>query len=201
MNGAMDVVAMKAFAGIAFTRIALVCCVLLSFALSCYAAEHIIVYKLGERDAPHWDSLKRYLQKKGYRVSMYDGATTIERQIENVNRINREKAIAFLALDLRPGTRNRAVVVVDDAKAERSRFLTIREVPALHAVESRQLATAIAIPFKASMKELPLFPLLGVDLPGLVLCIEYVQENFPAVLDALDDGLQKYFGRSAGDES
>jgi hypothetical protein len=186
---------------VASAMIALICCVLFVFALSCYAAEHIIIYKLGERDGPQWDSLKKYLQKKGYRVSMYDGATTIERHVEHVNRINREKAAAFLALDLRPGARNRAVIAIDDAKAENSRFLTIQEVPAVHLAESRQLATALAVPFKTSVKALPLFPLLGVDLPGLFLHVEYMQENLPTVLDTLNDGLQKYFGRSTTDES
>lgn len=182
-------------------KTALLSCFLSCFALSCYAAEHIVLYRLGERDAPHWESCRKHLQKKGYRVSMYDGAGTIEKQVENVNRINRERAVALVALDLRAGTKNRAVVAVDNAKAEKSRFLTIREIPALHAAESRQMATALAGSFRTFVKELPLFPLLGIDLPGLFLHVEYVPENLPAALEMLSDGLNKYFGRSAPDES
>ncbi len=180
---------------------ALVACVLSHFALSCYAAEHIILYRLGERDAPHWESCKRYLQKKGYRVTIYDGAVTIEKQVENINRINREKASAFLAMDLRAGARDRIVVAVDDARMEQSRFLTIREIPALHAAESRQMAMAFGGSFNVPVKELPLFPLLGVDLPAMFLHVRYTEERLPAVFDMLHNGLQKYFGRSNADES
>jgi hypothetical protein len=179
----------------------LACCVLLAFAISCYAAEHITVYKLGDGSTPHWDTLKRHLQKKGYRVSMYDGATTIEKHVENVNRINREKAMVFLALDLRAGERMRAVAAIDDSKGEPLRFATIREVSSSHRVESQRLAGALAAPFGASVKELSLFPLLGVDMPGLFLHVEYAPDGLPAALDMLYEGLQKYFGRSSVDES
>jgi hypothetical protein len=165
-----------------------------------HGGEHIVLYRLGAKDPAVWDQLRRYLGAKGYRVSMFDGSDSIERHIENVNRINKLGASVFIAVDLGVSDQNRAVIAVTTAKKGRGNILAIDEIPALYANESRELATSLASMFNKGVKEIPLFPLLGVDMPGLYVKIDYTPDKTSEVLEKFHEGLRRYFRRGKNDE-
>ena len=60
-------------------------------------------------------------------------------------------------------------------RAGEGRFLAIDEIPARFARESDRLAASVAAPFGVKVKHLPLFPLLGVNMPGIVVKLEFDQ--------------------------
>lgn len=165
-----------------------------------HGAEHIVLYRLGAQDNIAWDQLKRYLGAKGYRISIYDGTDTIEKHVENVNKINKLKAAVFLAMDFGIGEKNQIMVAITTAKKGKGTILAIDEVPALYANESRELASSLASTFNKGVKEFPLFPLLGVDMPGIFLKITFTPDKTLEVLNKLHEGIQAYFKRGIKDE-
>jgi hypothetical protein len=73
-------------------------------------------------------------------------------------------------------------------------------MPAIYANESRELASSLASAFNKGIKEFPLFPLLGVDMPGVFLKITYTHEKTLEVFNKLHEGMQRYFKRGMKDE-
>lgn len=165
-----------------------------------HGGEHIVLYRLGTKDPATWDQWRRYLGTKGYRISMFDGSDTIEKHIDNVNKINKIGASVFIAMDLGISDQNRAVIAVTTAKKGKGNILAIDEIPALHANDSRELATSLASMFNKGVKEIPLFPLLGVDIPGVYMKIEYTPDKTNEVLEKFHEGMQRYFRRGKNDE-
>ena len=49
--------------------------------------------------------------------------------------------------------------------------------------------------FGVKVYELPLFPLLGIDMPGLFMEIECPKEHADEILGKITDSMQKYFGK------
>ncbi|HNS77599.1 MAG: hypothetical protein WBJ54_11800 [Syntrophorhabdus sp.] len=162
--------------------------------------EHIVFYRLGAKDGVAWDQLKRYLGAKGYRISIFDGADNIEKHVEIVNRINKLKASAFLAMDFGVGEKDQVMVAITRAKRGKGTILAIDELPALYANESRELSSSLASVFDKGIKEFPLFPLLGVDMPGVFLKISFTPEKTLEVFARLHEGMQRYFKRGMKDE-
>jgi hypothetical protein len=71
----------------------------------------------------------------------------------------------------------------------------VDELPAKHEIQSKRLADLVASPFQVKVKRLPLFPLLGVDMPGVFVSIECKKEDAWSLLVMLDQALQKYYKR------
>ncbi len=159
--------------------------------------EEIAICRLGDKDSAVWGELKRYFNGKGVTVTFYDGTDSIERQVEMANRVNRGKASFFLVVDLAVGDRDSVIVAVTDAKKGKGNILSIDEVPATHGAASREAAKRVASSFgpKIRVRELPLFPFLGIDLPGIFLSVEHRQEKTGEILDALYSGLESYLKR------
>jgi hypothetical protein len=89
---------------------------------------------------------------------------------------------------------------MSSARRGKGNILAIDEVPAVYANESRELATLFGSAFKKGVKELPLFPLLGIDMPGVFLKIECTPDQMNDVIDKVGDSLQKYFRKGMKDE-
>jgi len=175
--------------------------VFLLFPFFCsHGEEHIVFYRFGTKDPVAWNQLRKYFVTKGYRISFYDGADNLEEHVENVNRINGLNASLLIAMDYGIGDKNRSMVAVTTAKKGRGNILAIDEVPAVHGAESRELANLVAGTFKKNVMELPLFPLLGVDMPGIFLWVESTPDRSTEVFDKLHDGLQKYLKRGRKNE-
>lgn len=156
---------------------------------------------MGERDPALWNTLKKYFTSKGYGVSIYEGADNIDKQIQNANKINREKAVLLLAVELISTETENIFIAISNAKKGKGKILEIDEVPAVHAADSEELAQAIATPFGKKIKRLPIFVLLGIDMPGVFLRIDCPKDKIDAVLNGLDNGIQKYLKRGAENEN
>jgi hypothetical protein len=185
----------------ATSRIVILVLLFLFFPVFCsHGGEHIVLYRLGVKDPVAWEQLRKYLGTKGYKISMYDGTDNIEKHVENVNKINKLKASVLIAMDFGAGEKNQIIVAVTTPKKGKGNILAIEEIPALYANESRELATSLASVFNKGVKEFPLFPLLGVDMPGVFLKIGYTPDKTNEVFEKLHEGMQKYFKRGMKDE-
>ncbi|HNS15793.1 MAG TPA: hypothetical protein PKM08_10705 [Syntrophorhabdaceae bacterium] len=168
---------------------------ILSFSYS-YADEHFVIYRMGERDQAAWNMFRKYFSAKGYNMSYYDGADSIDRHIENVNKINTSNGTVLLAIDLvLGGTTNNVLVAATNARRGKGNIPDIDEVPAIHINNSMELATMIAAPFSKKIKRMPLFMLLGIDMPAIFLRLESPKDKAGEAFDRLHEGLQKYAKR------
>jgi hypothetical protein len=173
---------------------------LLAYTPLAFAAEHIILYQVGRTQPAHMALFKKTLTAKGYRVKVFEGSANLEKHLETASRMNREKADAVIALDLKPGDTSRAVIAASIANKGTGRFFAVEEVQSAHEERSLELAVALASQFKAGIKRFPLFPLLGVDTPGVFVRLQFSQESMGEMFEDFYEGLQKYFGRSTTNE-
>jgi len=179
----------------------LVCIFLLMPFFSLQARDNLVFCQMGDRDPALWSVLKKYFTGKSYGVSIYEGADSIEKQIQNVNKISKEKAVVFLALDLIPSEKEGIFVAMSKTKEGKGSILEIDEVPAAHRTDSEDLALSVAAPFGAKIKRLPLFVFLGIDMPGVFLKIDCPKDKTGGVFNRLNEGLQKYLNRGVKDEN
>jgi hypothetical protein len=179
----------------------LVCIFLLMPFLPLHARDNIVFYEMGDRNPALWSGLKTYFTGKGYGVSIYEGADNIEKQIQNANKISKEKAAFFLAIELVPSEKEGIFVAISKTKRGKGSILEIDEVPAAHGIDSEELALSIAAPFGTKIKRLPLFVFLGIDMPGAFLTIDCPRDRTGEIFNKLNEGLQKYLNRSVKDES
>lgn len=189
-----------------------------SLAAPC-SGEPLIVYRLGQ-DHPGWAAIKEYFDSRGYPVTIYQGETTIEKHLERASRINRGPAGIFLAIEFATGQQPKAMVVapafekrdegaaqpqagVDAAQPKSGGqpdgqgviFYAIDEVPARHAEASKRLADSIASSFNVKVRRMPLFPVLGVNMPGIFVHLECKEEQVKELLNTLLGGIDKYTRR------
>ncbi len=173
---------------------------IVAVAIPCYGGNNLIFYQLG-RDEEAGRALKGYLEGRGYGVTFYQGETALERHAEKVSLINRQFQAVFIATRFVKGERERVLVASTPEKRLPAReegqdlFIAAQDVPVRLASESRRLAEAVAGPFQTKPVTMPLFPLVGVDMPGILLFVEYKPERLQETIAALEEGLQKYFRR------
>jgi hypothetical protein len=167
---------------------------------SSYAGESIPLYCAGEKDQASWNFLKKYFDGKGYNVTIYEKTDNLEKHLENANKINKTGASLMLVMDFRMGEKNDVFAAVTNAKKGKGRILAIDEIPGQYVDISAEVAGCVATPYRRTVKELPLFPLLGVDMPALFLRIECTKEKADEMLNVVNDCLQKYFQRGKKDE-
>jgi len=173
-------------------------CLLFPFFCS-YGAQHVVLYQVGEKDPAAMSMLRKHLAAKGFGVSVFDGTDTVEKQVELANRINRLRASLFIAIDFSFAEEEReeaaVTIAVTDAKKKGDKVLTIEDVPGAYAASSKEFATLLAGEFNRKVLELPLFPLVGIDMPGIFLRIECSKDEAGEVLGKLSETMQKYFGK------
>jgi len=164
-----------------------------------YGAQHVVLYQVGEKDPAAMSMMRRHLSAKGFGVSVFDGADTIEKQVELANRINRLRASLFIAIDFSFAEEEReeaaVTIAVTDVKKKGDKVLAIEDVPGAYAASSKEFATLLAGEFNRKVLELPLFPLVGIDMPGIFLRIECSKDEAGEVLGKLSESIQKYFGK------
>jgi hypothetical protein len=153
----------------------------------------IVFYRIGESGQEAWTRLTQYFESKGYGVAIVQGESVIEKHVEKINRINRGPEGVFLAIELIPGEKSRVMVAESDAKKGEGRILAIDETPARFAPESDRLAAHVAASFNVKAKHLPLFPLLGVHMPGILVKLEFSEGETTEVIARLSRGVETYF--------
>jgi hypothetical protein len=195
----------------------------------CFAADSFALYQVGAKEVQSWSLAKDFFKEKGYDLLYQLGETTIEKHLEKMGRINRSPAKFLLAMEFVSGdatgvlvamadrkgaegasraepagpltTRTGNVLTTFSADAEtRNRFLAIDELPGKYASDSGKLASAVAGSFSVNVKHVPLFPLLGADMPGIFLRIECKQDRVGEMLRLLHGGIQNYLRRDVPHE-
>jgi len=175
-------------------------------ASSCYAEDSLVFYNTGRRDPAAWSVLREYFSSKRYASSFHQGDEVIEGHLEKVNRINALRPGAFVGIEFFFGEGKRVMVVMTDSGKigqpdgrtgiEGRRLLwAVEELPAKHEAQSRRLAELVAAQFQVPVKRMPLFPLIGVDMPGIFVTIQCNKEEAKSVLAMLDAALHKYYRR------
>ncbi|MDD3845513.1 MAG: hypothetical protein PHC90_04045 [Syntrophorhabdaceae bacterium] len=168
---------------------------LLTCAPSLCGAEHIVLSRAGVHDDAMWNVFKKYLADKGLTMTVYNSPGSMEKQVETANKVNRERALFMLAVELVPSDHTDAFVAVSNAKKGEGLILNADEVPGSHAARSGSLASSIAAPFGKKVKPIPLFMFLGIDMPGVFVRLE-VQKNKPGdAFDKLYEGMLNYMKR------
>jgi hypothetical protein len=157
------------------------------------AGNSIILCRIGDATPQAWTTLRQYFEDKGYQVTFYQGEATVERHVEKVSGLNRGPGAIFLAVELVPASRPRVMVAVTDARKGEGRFLTIDQVPDRFARESEKLAAFVAAPFKVKVKRLPLFPLLGINMPGVFVRMQFKEGEVEDGAKKLYAGVDRYF--------
>lgn len=176
-------------------------------ASSCYAEDSLVFYNTGRRDPAAWSTLREYFSSKNYALSYHQGDEVIERHLEKVNRINAIKPGAFVGIEFLFGEEKHVMVVMTDSgkigppngrtefEGRRRLLWAIEELPAKHEAQSKRLAELVAAQFQVPVKRMPLFPLVGVDMPGIFVSIQCTKGEAKSVLAMLDAALQKYYRR------
>jgi len=159
------------------------------------AAERIVLSRAGAGDDAIWNDFRKYLTGKGFTLSVHDTAASMEKQVETANRVNKEKVLFMLAVELVPSARTDAFIAVSNATKGKGLILNVDEVPGAHAARSGELASAVAAAFRRKVKVIPLFMFLGIDMPGVFVRLE-VEKTRPAeAFDRLHEGLLNYTKR------
>lgn len=166
---------------------------LLTAPLANAADNGIVLCRIGETAPAAWPSLRAFFEGKGYQVAYYEGEATIERHVEKVSGLNRGPGRVFLAVELIPAARTHVLVAMTDAKKGEGRFLTVDEIPDRFSKESEKLARSVAGQFKVKVKHLPLFPLLGVSMPGIFVRMEFKEGEFEDGMNMIGTGVERYF--------
>lgn len=187
----------------------LVLSVLFAFILftPCYAEDNLVFYNAGKRDVAAWGALRDYFSSRTYAVSFYQGDGGVERHLDKTTRINTIKSGAFVAIEFAFGEEKHVMVAMTPGDGNspgtrtefdgRRRLLWgVDELPAKHEAQSKQLASLVAAQFQVTVKRVPLFPLIGVDMPGIFISIQCNKEEAGSLLAMLDTALQKYYRRN-----
>jgi hypothetical protein len=160
----------------------------------CYAAGPAIAfYGVGEHAQTVTAFLEQFLETKGYQVAIYQGESTIEKHVEKANTINRSATKVCIAVEMVPADKKHVLVARTEARKGEGQFLTVDEVPERYVRESRVLADSVAKYFGVRAERMPLFPLLGIDMPGIFIELRGSEEDLPDVSQKLYLGLDKYF--------
>jgi hypothetical protein len=153
----------------------------------------IALYKIGDAGPAVVQALSRALEAKGYPLMVIQGDAVIEGHVEKASAINRSAAQICIAFQFVPSDKVRRITVMKTlAKKGNGSFLTISEVPGKFAEESNRLAYAIADSFSVKVKQMPLFPLLGINMPGILLQLEANEKEVGDFASRLCGGIEKY---------
>ncbi len=171
-----------------------------SFAL---ASNHIIIYGTTEKFG-EIIQLKRYLEKNRLKVSLYTKVDQLDRHMENLNRMNNSNASFLIGLNMEVGEKEEFFIAVPDTKGlsqtPQGRFYFLEEVPGIYEKENEELAMAIASPFNARIKTLPLFYAVGLNMPCIFISMTVKKENVNFAFERLYSGIQSYLTRGEGNE-
>jgi hypothetical protein len=223
ISGPIRALGLAALVGIVFMAL------MARVAQPCFAADSFAVYQVGVKEQQSWSLARDFFKEKGYDALFQLGEMTIEKHLERMGRINRSPAKFLLALEFVSGDPTGVLVAMTDQKAIEggppaepgkpsasgtgngpttfaadaqagNRFLAVDALPGKYAAYSGKLADEVAGSFKTKVKHLPLFPLLGADMPGILLRIECSRDKVGEMLGLLHGSIQKYLRRDVSHE-
>jgi hypothetical protein len=182
--------------------------IVLSFYSSPYAADNLVFYNAGKRDSAAWTVLREYFSSGKYIASFYQGHGVLEPHLEKIDRINAMGPGVFVGVEFTFGEEKHIMVAMaefdkDGEGSSKREFEApprlvwrMEDISGRHEAESRRLAELIAAPFQTAVKRIPLFPLLGIDMPGVFVSIQCRHEDARSILAVLDGALRQYYRRN-----
>ena len=177
--------------------------ILFLFSSFAFASGHIIIYETKERTS-EINKLKRYLEIKKIKVSLYNKTDQIDKHIENLNKINNSKASLLIAINIDIKEREYLFIAIPDIKGlspkSQGRFKFLEDIPATYEKDNEELAMTIASPFNAKIKTLPLFYAIGLDMPCIFINMTIKKENENFFFEKLYSGIQSYLTRGEKNE-
>ncbi|HOP86120.1 MAG TPA: hypothetical protein PKZ54_06560 [Syntrophorhabdaceae bacterium] len=173
------------------------------FSSFAFASGHIIIYDTKEGGS-EINKLKRYLERNKLKVSLYNKTDQLDKHIENLKRINSSNASCLIALNIDINERENIFIVIPDIKGltpkPQGRFNFLEEVPGIFEKDAKELAGAIASPFNAKIKTLPLFFAVGVNMPCIFVNMNIKKGNENFFFEKLYSGIQSYLARGEKNE-
>ncbi len=183
------------------------------------AAESLVLYGISGTDPRYLALTRDFLKERGYDVFVQLGELSLDKHLEKIFRVNRSNAKFMLAMEFAQAENTSVMVAMTDWKekqpgasrernapfpspgpVEGQRFMGMEELQGKHAALSAKLAQAVAASFQVNVKHVPLFPLLGADLPAIFLRVECKQEALGEVLRLLHTGVQNFLRRDTSNE-
>lgn len=155
-------------------------------------SKNLYIYIVGKPDAELKTAFLYALKREKIDFSVYTGSKNLEDHLSSINEINSKKKGVFLALDLKRSNTQKIFVATFKTKKTQGKLLRIDEIPSLHFEDSIQIAQYIALTFNNKVYRLPLFPLLGVNMPGLYLKVDGGKEEVDFVATTLARGIKKF---------
>jgi len=167
---------------------------------SVFAAENIVFYLIGEQKASEINTIKRYFEKKKFKVNIFSLVGQVDRHLDNINKINSLKASMLIAFNIEITDSEGCFIAIYNPPIKPGRFKAIEEAPGFYGAESKNLAGAIASSFNVRVKEIPLFPLIGLDMPSVFVNIQTHKDGINLAFDKLYSGIENYLKRGKKDE-
>lgn len=173
------------------------------FSFHIFASDHIIVYNTSDRFA-EINLLKRYLEKNKLKVSVYSKVDSMERHIDNLNKINNSNASFLIALNIELEDKEEFYIAIPDIKGMPSkaqgRFNFIEEIPVKYEKDFKELAMAVASSFNTKIKTMPIFCAVGLEMPCIFVSITTKKDNMNMAFERLYGGIKSYLTRGEKNE-
>lgn len=134
-----------------------------------WASECVVIYNLG-KDEEGLVRLRKGLEGEGVPTKIFEAEREMAAHLRCAERINEEGCQFFIALYARKAERECLLVGIHKASLSRGLLRAADEIQQLYVKESERVALSIP---SAQVVRLPLFPLLGIKMPGLLLYIRY----------------------------
>lgn len=132
-------------------------------------SEIIYLYRIDPTEPRLWSIFTSTIKRENVDIKVYRFRPSIEEHLKLISDVNKKDKGLFVAIRLSQGEKSQVFVAVFNQKQVSGRFLRIDEIPSLHFERSFCVARKVSEVFGIKVQKLPLFPLLGVDMPGIFI--------------------------------
>lgn len=147
----------------------------------------VYLYRIGEGDQGLWNTLFSCMRKEKIDFRVYRFRPSLHEHLRCANDVNTQGKGLFLALELSHNPESKIFVGIFSPRKGSGRFLKIDEVPSLHYQSSICVAEKVAKRYGTRVAKLPLFPLLGIDMPGIFISAKCSKEKIADLAHVIID--------------
>ncbi len=152
---------------------------------------HLYLYFVSPPDGELRQVFLNALKRDGIEFSLCMGSKNLEEHLIKVGEINSKSKGVFLALEMKRAKKRGMFVATFKPKKAEGKILRIDEIPYVHLHSSMKLAHYVASSYGKKVVRLPLFPLLGVDMPALYLRLQGGKEDMEFAATVIAEGIKK----------
>ncbi|MCX7856725.1 MAG: hypothetical protein N2513_01895 [Deltaproteobacteria bacterium] len=155
-------------------------------------AQQIFFYLLDKPDNELWQIFLKTIKKQGLVSSVYMGNRNLEEHLRLITQINSKKKGLFIAMDVKKREKFGLFVGVFKPKKPEGKIARIDEIPYVHFELSNKIAESIAASYNKRVVKLPLFPMLGVDMPAIYIKISGEKRDIEKLAGDINEVIRKY---------